>query len=514
MTAFVGALLLETRVQARYGIIAVAALLTVLWTAVLLAVPAGVARSVAPLLLLVDTATFGALLIAGLLLFERTEGSRSALAVTPLSTVSYLAAKLVSLTSLSVLSAVPILLAATRGEAGALPQGLVGVALATLLFLAIPLSLAARSVDLMRFLVLVPIPVVPLLLVPLAYQVGLLEHPGAFVVPTTATMELLRHTVAPETTLLSFGWLAASLIYLTASCVVLGAVALRQLRAEFASPPPRATMPAATPSAASPSAASHERSRPAEGTSERGGGGVFAALVRIDAAGVGRDLVLVVFVAAPILLALALRFGYAPAVDYVDARFGVDLAPHLPVALAVLVLLHVALMVGSVGALRLIEDADDGTLLVLRASPASLTGYFAYRLGVTSLAAVGGLAIAVPLSGLAPGGWDAQLLVAAGLSAAQAPLVMLAVTATAGNKVEALAVLKLGGGVMLLPVLIWSLPGTTAWLLAWLPPFWAAQAALGTPAAPLWGSVAAGVVLTTAMGAALLRRTTTRLTQR
>ncbi|WP_449353800.1 fluoroquinolone export ABC transporter permease subunit, partial [Allosalinactinospora lopnorensis] len=240
MNRLVAATALELRVQLRYGIIAVAAGLTVVWTAVLAVLPAPAAAA-APFLLLVDTATFGALLIAGLLMFERTEGARAAIAMTPLRTAEYLAAKLVTLAGLSVLSAAPIALVAARGRidtvtavpAVLLPV-LLGVGLATLLFLTLAIAVAARTPELMRFLVVVPLPMVPLIAVPLGYLAGPLAHPAAFAVPTTAAAELMRLGITPEAVHAHAGGLAPAAGYLLAWCAALAAVAVRQLRTEFA----------------------------------------------------------------------------------------------------------------------------------------------------------------------------------------------------------------------------------------------------------------------------------------
>lgn len=515
MSRLAAAIALELRVQLRYGVIAVATGLTAAWTAVLAVLPERVAATVAPFLLLVDTATFGTLLVAGLLMFERSEGARSALAMTPLRTAEYLAARLVTLTGLSVLSAAPIALVAARGRidtvtgaTAALLPVLCGVGLATLLLLALAGTMAARAPELMRFLVVAPLPLAPLIAVPLGYLAGALEHPAAFAVPTTAAAELVRLGVTPDAARLSGTGLALATGYLALWCVGLVVVAVRQLRAELTHPtraaaaPVPSASPAAGPAHGAPPAPRRRRTR----------GGVLVALFLVDLRGVGRELVLVVLVAAPLLFALVLRFGYPAVTGYVWREHGLDLGPYLPLALAVLVLLHVPMMAGSVGALRLVEDADDRTLAVLRVSPASLGWYLTYRVLLTGVAAVAGLAVAVPLSGLAPQGWGPGLVVAVLLAGLQAPLLMLAVTAVAGNKVGALAAVKGLGPVMLVPVAMWFLPGQASWALAWLPPFWPVQALWGAPAGiPLPAAAVLGLLVSAAVMALLARRTALRL---
>ena len=62
---------LELRIEWRYRITLVAVVLTVLWTAVLAALPADAARVAGQIELIVDTATIGAIFIAAQFLFER-----------------------------------------------------------------------------------------------------------------------------------------------------------------------------------------------------------------------------------------------------------------------------------------------------------------------------------------------------------------------------------------------------------------------------------------------------------
>ncbi|MFD0773325.1 hypothetical protein ACFQZ2_05225, partial [Streptomonospora algeriensis] len=107
---------LEWRVELRHRVPAAAAVLAVLWTAVLLAVPAEWAPTVAAYLLIVDTAGFGVLFAVVLVLFEQTEGGRAILAVAPLRPVEYVGAKSGVLTCLAAAIAVPMTLAAARGH--------------------------------------------------------------------------------------------------------------------------------------------------------------------------------------------------------------------------------------------------------------------------------------------------------------------------------------------------------------------------------------------------------------
>lgn len=189
-------LTLEARVQRRYGIHATGVILAVLWSGVLLLVPPEAALVVTPLVLLVDTATVGVFLGAAMVLLERGEGSLAAVLITPVRTGELIGAKALSLTALSLAIAVPVAVAGARGSFGA-ASVLAGVGLTALLMLLLGLALVAPHRSIIGFLTFAPWPLIPLMGVPLARGVGLLEHPVAHVVPTTAAFELVAAGFGP-----------------------------------------------------------------------------------------------------------------------------------------------------------------------------------------------------------------------------------------------------------------------------------------------------------------------------
>jgi fluoroquinolone transport system permease protein len=465
------ALALEWTVEWRYRIPAVALVVTVLWTLVLLAMPTPVARNAGPVVLTIDTATFGSFFIAALVLFERGEGALAAFTVSPLRFGEYLGAKIAVLTGLSVASAVPIALAAGLSLGAALP----GVALLSVLFVVLCFALVVRHRTLTGFLTVAPLPLAPLIAAPLAHLSGLADHPLLFVVPTTGAADVIRGGFDP-----------AALGYLLLAVAAATWFAWWRFTHDAVDRPRAAR------------ARRHRRWRSR---------GWLVALVAIDRRTTLRSALLTVVLAGPVLLAVALRLGYPPLAAYLRTRFGVELTPYQPVLLASLVVLHVPLIIGMVGALLILDDVDDRTVLVLRVSPATVPRYLAYRVVAVGAVALLMLVVAVPVSGLAP-----RLgLPALVLAAAQAPLITLATTAVAGNKVEGLAWLKILG---LLPTGIapamWWLPGPVQWPLKALPHYWTVDV-LWRPT--LLGALA-GAALTALVVALLARQTLRRLTVR
>jgi len=429
-------LVLEWTVEWRYRLPAVALVVTVVWTLALLAMPVSVARGAGPVILTIDTATFGAFFIAALVLFERDEGALAALTVSPLRFGEYLGAKVTCLTGLSVVSAVPIALAAGVN----LAMALVGVALLAVLFLTLSFALVVRHRSLTGFLTIAPLSLAPLIAAPLAQLTGIADHPLLYLVPTTAAAALISGVFEP-----------AALAFLLLAV----AAAIRLARGRF------------THESVGKECRSRQhraRWRPR---------GWLAALAGIDRRTSVRSALLMVVLAGPLLLVVAIRLGYPSLVAYLRDRFDIDITAYQPILLASLVVLHIPLITGMVGTLLVLDDIDNRTLLVIRVSPVTVRRYLAYRTVAVAAVAMLMLVIAVPVSGLAP----RLALPALVLAAAQAPLITLATTAFASNKVEGLVWLKILG---LLPTGIapamWWLPDAAQWPLRVLPHYWTVDA--------------------------------------
>jgi fluoroquinolone transport system permease protein len=459
----------ELRIQWRYAVPAALAGLAAAWAVLLKLLPEAAAQTAAPYLLFVETMTVGTLIAGALTVTERTSGTTAAVAVTPARPGERLAARLTPLAVLTTACAVPVLLA---GRAGArLPAALAAVALAALLLLALAAAVAARHGSFIGFLTTLPWPLVPLLCVPLAVAVDLLGGPLWYAVPTTGALALLRGTQPPYPAPVVLGYLA---LWAAAACWV----AVRSL--------------AERPDLARPGRA-------------RAGGTLTGPLVfpRADLRNVARDAVLVPVVASPLLLGLALRFGYPPLESWVATIHGLDLVPYRPVLALLGVVLHVPVIFGMTGALVMLDDLEDGALQVIRVSPLGVARYLAYRLGAVTVAAIAGLAIAAPLSGMVP----ASAWAAAVLAVPLAPLFTLATLAVAGSRVQGVTASKALGLAAYLPLAAWWLIGPASWLLVPLPAYWVVRA--WDDPHPAW--LAGGALCCALWAVLLVRRACTRL---
>ncbi|GAA1093317.1 fluoroquinolone export ABC transporter permease subunit [Nocardiopsis metallicus] len=512
MNRLAGAFALEAKVLWRYGVVAIAAVLAALWTGLLLALPASGAQALVPYLLFLDTAGFGALFAVALLMFERVEGTDAARAVTPVSPGEAALVRVGALALPAVAMALPMIaVTAPQGRLwGALGYSTAGVALTSVLLVAACLGLGALTRTLQGALLATAPVIAPLVAVPVLHLAGVVQSPLLWAVPTTAGAELIsRGLTARDGIPEGPGW-AVALVYAVVSATALCWWAARQStvtgeeRAGRGGRPPAGRAPRRGPAA-------RARSGPYAGPGRRVH--PVLALARYELVGGRRDPLLLAVALAPLPLALVLRWAYPAIAEYLRSAHGFDPAPHACAVFGALVLLHVPVMVGSVVALRVTEDVDDRVLLVLRVSPLSLPAYFGFRTGTALLLALVGLAIAVPVSGLGPQ-VSPGLVAAVLLASLFAPLVVLATAAFAGNKVEALVVVKGVAAVSVLaPVLLWVLPGPWWAPLLVLPPAWSLLALPGYPgdAVPPWTVLLGGLVIAAAAALALVRRVRSRL---
>jgi fluoroquinolone transport system permease protein len=130
-----------------------------------------------------------------------------------------------------------------------------------------------------------------------------------------------------------------------------------------------------------------------------------------------------------------------------------------------------SLLAGTVLGFALIEERETRTWLLLRVVPLTRRTLAVYFVGgSTLLGLVVGLACAAIYGApVARPALYVPLLVANALAA---PLLMLFLGAFASNKIEGLAVGKIGSSASATPLLFFLLPPAWLWLVAWSPWSW------------------------------------------
>lgn len=236
----------------------------------------------------------------------------------------------------------------------------------------------------------------------------------------------------------------------------------------------------------------------------------MAALTVGDLRQVTRDPVLLMSMLAPVLMALAIRFG----VPFADAlsreKFGLALTGH-DLFLMSFLLSATPLMLGLLVGFLLLEDRDEGMLAFLAVTPLGKAGYLWYRLLSPVL-----LSVLFSLAGFMMAGVQApelgRLLPTVLVFALEAPMVALLMGAFAGNKVEGLALSKACGILFVAPIAAYFLEGPLGWAAGVLPTFWGVKAFLASGAAEgvYWWYISVGILFHAAVLALLLRRLNAR----
>jgi fluoroquinolone transport system permease protein len=131
----------DARLQLRYGIFAAYAVVVAIYVGVLLSAGPRLPQWAPAFIIFTDPAALGFFFLGGLMMLERSEGVRTALATTPLSLRDYLASKALTLTALALLACIALYLAHGTGNAALL---LSTVALTSFQYIGIGVPIALR----------------------------------------------------------------------------------------------------------------------------------------------------------------------------------------------------------------------------------------------------------------------------------------------------------------------------------------------------------------------------------
>jgi fluoroquinolone transport system permease protein len=232
--------------------------------------------------------------------------------------------------------------------------------------------------------------------------------------------------------------------------------------------------------------------------------------MRTDRRALRGDALLMLLGLSVPLVALAARIVGTVGASWIRQRYGVDLAPHLPLIWALLLVFHTPITFGALTGLLLLEDRDEHLLPVIATTRASLATLLGYRLGATATATAAALALSLPVANVshdagAPG-LGGVVIAAAAFSAVPA----LLMAALAANRVQGVAVMKIVGLPLYLPLASWFLPDAVRWIFAPLPSAWTAWALWAASASTALAAAFTSVAVTVVIAVPLTRRFLTR----
>lgn len=149
---------MDIRFQAKYGFYFLYAVLTVLYVAILHALPRNWTENAAAILIFSDPASMGLFFMGAIVLLEKSQHTICALAVSPVRAAEYILAKTASLSAVSLVVAA-VLLSAAGAEH--FRPALLGTFLSSVLFTLCGIIAAAKTASLNQFILrTVPVEIV------------------------------------------------------------------------------------------------------------------------------------------------------------------------------------------------------------------------------------------------------------------------------------------------------------------------------------------------------------------
>ncbi len=150
--------LLDMRFQAKYGFYFLYAILTVIYTIILFALPENWREKAAALLIFSDPASMGLFFMGSIVLLEKSQHTPCAFAVSPVRPMEYVIAKVSSLSAISLAVAAILALAASVSK---LHIVLFGTLISSIIFTLLAIIIATKIISLNQFILwTVPIEIV------------------------------------------------------------------------------------------------------------------------------------------------------------------------------------------------------------------------------------------------------------------------------------------------------------------------------------------------------------------
>jgi len=197
-------------------------------------------------------------------------------------------------------------------------------------------------------------------------------------------------------------------------------------------------------------------------------------LIRWDLRQVTRDPMLSLYLLAPLLLWVVLRFGVPVGAMLLEERTGFDLAAHYDLILSIALFLT-PLILGVMTGFLMLDERDEKLIDYYAVTPLSKRGYLRYRLFLPVLLSVVYSVLLLTCSGLAPVRLWSMLTILP-MAALSAPVMSLFLSAYASNKVEGMALSKGVGLLVFGPVIAYCIPFPMQALGAVFPAYWSSKA--------------------------------------
>lgn len=200
--------------------------------------------------------------------------------------------------------------------------------------------------------------------------------------------------------------------------------------------------------------------------------GKYMKILAIDLRYAWRDPVLMAVLFGPVVLLLLSRYGFPIASYWLDLHYSFYLEEYRAF-IASFLLIITPLLIGMLVGLLMLDERDENVIVYYSVTPFMRRGYLVYRLALPTILCTMLSLLYLCFSGLIV--FRMEYLLVLLLLALEAPLYALLLAAFAANKVEGLALSKIGGLVIIGPVVAYFTPNFWQILGAWVPTYWPAK---------------------------------------
>lgn len=202
---------------------------------------------------------------------------------------------------------------------------------------------------------------------------------------------------------------------------------------------------------------------------------IYKPLLAKDVRLIGKDPVFVVSVLGPLLLCIMARYGFPAASSLTDTYYSVSLEPYRGFT-GTLFVVVIPMLAGMLTGLMILDERDEAIIAYYAVTPLRRSGYLLYRLLLPTAFSLLLSCVFLAGSRLLNLQWASVFAIPS--LALEAPLFGLFLAAYAANKVEGLALSKIGGLFIAGPAVANWVPGTWQILGCWLPTYSPAKALL------------------------------------
>ena len=209
-------LLWDIRFQAKYGFYFLYAVLTVIYTIVLFAVPGSWKENTAAILVFSDPASMGLFFMGAIVLLEKSQHTPCAFAVSPVRPMEYIIAKVGSLSAISLVVAAILASAASVNN---LHIVLIGTVISSVIFTLFGIIIATKIISLNQF-ILWTVPIEIVCFVPAILHLFKITPAWLRYYPINVCMEMVSGYVPSGIGILVVIALLAILLVLSRYCVL------------------------------------------------------------------------------------------------------------------------------------------------------------------------------------------------------------------------------------------------------------------------------------------------------